>query len=153
MRGGRRPGGGPLMEKGTKTFSCRPIVSGKASGEAIVSEEPMCFYLCDPKTGEVIEKNHPLRGRSIAGKVLVLKSGKGSSVVQVDGFYQLWAKGNLPVAIIVKDTEPVLVSSAVVVSTVMVDRMEEDPFEVISDGDWVEVDAESGIVEVRPKEL
>jgi len=31
--------------------------------------------------------------------------------------------------------------------------MEEDPFEVISDGDWVEVDAESGIVEVRPKEL
>jgi hypothetical protein len=71
----------------------------------------------------------------------------------VDGFYQLWAKGNLPVAIIVKDTEPVLVSSAVVVSTVMVDRMEKDPFEVINDGDWVEVDAESGIVEVRPKEL
>ncbi len=76
------------MSAQTRTYSCRSIVSGKASGEALVSEEPMCFYLCDPETGEVIEKNHPLQGKSVAGKVLVLKSGKGSSVVQVDGFYQ-----------------------------------------------------------------
>lgn len=138
------------MSRETGRYSCRSIVSGKASGEAIISREPMCFYLCDPETGEVIEKNHPLQGRSIAGKVLVLQSGKGSSVVQVDGFYQLWAKGNLPAAIIVRETEPVLVSSAVVVNTVMVDRMEKDPFQVIKDGDWVEVDAEQELVKVEP---
>jgi hypothetical protein len=137
------------MSSETRTYRCRSIVSGKASGEALVSEEPMCFYLCDPETGEVIEKNHPLQGKSIAGKILVLKSGKGSSVVQVDGFYQLWVKGNLPAAIIVKDTEPVLVSSAVVVDAIMVDRMETDPFEAIKDGDFVTVDAESESIEVR----
>lgn len=137
------------MSSETRTYRCRSIVSGKASGEALVSEEPMCFYLCDPETGEVIEKNHPLQGKSVAGKVLVLKSGKGSSVVQVDGFYQLWVKGNLPAAIIVKDTEPVLVSSAVVVDAIMVDRMETDPFEAIRDGDFVTVDAESETIEVR----
>ena len=136
------------MEGQTRTYRCRCIVKGKGSGEAIVSREPMCFYLCDPETGTVIEKNHPLQGKSLAGKVLVLQSGKGSSVVQVDGFYQLWVKGNLPAAIIVRETEPVLVSSAVVVDAVMVDRMEEDPFGAIRDGDYVEVDADSETVRV-----
>ena len=136
------------MEGQTRTYRCRCIVKGKGSGEALVSREPMCFYLCDPETGTVIEKNHPLQGKSMAGKVLVLQSGKGSSVVQVDGFYQLWVKGTLPAAIIVRETEPVLVSSAVVVDAVMVDRMEEDPFEAIRDGDTVEVDADSETVRV-----
>jgi len=136
------------MEGQTRTYRCRCIVKGKGSGEAIVSREPMCFYLCDPATGTVIEKNHPLQGKSLARKVLVLQSGKGSSVVQVDGFYQLWVKGNLPAAIIVRETEPVLVSSAVVVDAVMVDRMEMDPFEAIRDGDYVEVDADSETVRV-----
>ena len=132
-----------------RTYRCRCIVKGSGCGEAIVSREPMCFYLCDPETGTVIEKSHPQQGKSLAGKVLVLQSGKGSSVVQVDGFYQLWVKGKLPAAIIVRETEPVLVSSAVVVDAVMVDRLEADPFDVIRDGDWVEVDADEQLVRVR----
>ena len=136
------------MEGQTRTYRCRCIVKGRGSGEALVSREAMCFYLCDPETGTVIEKNHPLQGKSLAGKVLVLQSGKGSSVVQVDGFYQLWVKGNLPAAIIVRETEPVLVSSAVVVEAVMVERMEEEPFEAIRDGDTVEVDADTETVRV-----
>ena len=35
------------------------------------------LYLCNPETGEV-EKNHPLQGKTISGKILVLKSGKGA---------------------------------------------------------------------------
>ena len=136
------------MEGQTRTYRCRCIVKGKGSGEALVSRELMCFSLRDPETRTGIEKNHPLQGKSLAGKVLVLQSGKGSSVVQVDGFYQLWVKGNLPAAIIVRETEPVLVSSAVVVDAVMVDRMEMDPFEAIRDGDYVEVDADSETVRV-----
>ena len=137
------------MEFEEKRYRCRSIVKGSGEGEAIVSREAMCFYLCDPETGTVIEKNHPLQGRSIAGKVLVLQSGKGSSVVQVDGFYQLSVKKTLPAAIVVRETEPVLVSSAVVVGEPMVDRMEVDPFEVIRDGDWVRVDGEAEEILVR----
>ena len=137
------------MEFEEKRYRCRSIVKGSGEGEAIVSREAMCFYLCDPEMGTVIEKNHPLQGRSIAGKVLVLQSGKGSSVVQVDGFYQLAVKKTLPVAIVVRETEPVLVSSAVVVGEPMVDRMEVDPFEVIRDGDWVRVDGEAEEILVR----
>ena len=68
--------------------------------------------------------------------------------MQVDGFYQLWIKHNLPAAIIVKDVEPVIVSSAVVVGSTMVDRLEQDPYEVIEDGDYVEVDADKQEVRV-----
>ena len=137
------------MEYEEKRYRCRSIVRGSGEGEAIVSREAMCFYLCDPETGTVIEKNHPLQGRSIAGKVLVLQSGKGSSVVQVDGFYQLSVKETLPAAIVVRETEPVLVSSAVVVGEPMVDRVEADPFEIIRDGDWVRVDGEAQEILVR----
>jgi predicted aconitase with swiveling domain len=108
----------------------------------------MCFYLCDPQTGTVIERNHPIQGRSIAGKILVLESGKGSSVVQVDGFYQLWTKGALPGAIILREAEPVIVSAAVVVGTTMVDRVEGDVYELIHDGDFVEVDADAEEIRV-----
>lgn len=139
------------MKGETKTYKCRSIVRGSGKGEAVVSQDAMCFYLIDPKTGTVIERNHVIQGKSIAGKVLVLKSGKGSSVVQVDGFYQLWVKGNLPAAIILIDAEPVIVSSAVIVSAPMVDRMDVNPYEAIEDGDFVEVDADAGIVTVTKK--
>ena len=71
---------------------------------------------------DMMERNHPIQGKSIAGKVLALKYGKRSSVVQADWFYQLWVKGNLPAAISPKDTERVIVSSAVVVGETMADH-------------------------------
>lgn len=130
---------------------CRTIVkgAGKVSGEAIVSEGAMCFYLCDPKTGTVIERNHPIHDRSIAGKILVLESGKGSSVVQVDGFYQLRMKGTLPKAIILRMAEPVIVSAAVVAEVTMVDRIEGNLYELIHDGDFVEIDPDKEQVSIR----
>ena len=78
----------------------------------------------------------------------MLESGKGSSVVQADGFYQLWVRNNLPAAIIINVPEPVIVSSAVMVGSTMVDRLEKDPYEVIEDGDYVEVDADAQEVRV-----
>ncbi|MDY9920321.1 MAG: DUF126 domain-containing protein [Synergistota bacterium] len=137
------------MSEDMKVYKCRKIVKGSACGEAVVSTDAMCFYLTDPETGTVIERNHSIHGKSIANKILVLKSGKGSSVVQVDGFYQLWVKNNLPAAIILIDTEPVIVSSAVMVECTMVDRMEADPYDAIADGDYVEVDADKGEIRVR----
>jgi len=135
-----------MNTKNEKTYKCRSIVKGtgteKISGEAIVSPSAMCFYLCDPKTGTVIERNHPLQDRSVAGKILVLESGKGSSVVQIDGFYQMWMKGTLPKAIILREAEPVIVSAAVVVGLPMVDRIQGNLYDLIHDGDFVEVGEE-----------
>ena len=132
-------------------LSCHKIVGGTGEGEALVSHEPICFYLTDPKTGVIREKSHELAGKSVANKILVFPSGKASSVVQIDGLFKLANRRMAPKAMIVKDVETVLVVSAVLSKVPLVDRLERDPFEVIQTGDIVKVNADKGIVTLEKK--
>jgi hypothetical protein len=134
-------------------LKCHKIVGGYGEGEALVSHEPICFYLTDPKTGIVREKTHELAGKNLANKVLVFPSGKASSVVQIDGLFKLASHNLAPNAMIVKDIETVLIVSAVIAKVPLVDRLEKDPFEVIHTGDLVKVDAEKGKVKVKSNVL
>lgn len=129
---------------GSTQFACRGISEGHGEGEVIVSRDAVCFYLVQPDTGEVIEENHDLFGRNIAGKVLVMPAGKGSSVVQGDGLYKLMIHGKAPCAIVVAQPDPVLVSGVVVMEIPMVDRAEPAFYETVRDGDHVVVDAVAG---------
>jgi predicted aconitase with swiveling domain len=130
-------------------LKCHKIVGGYGEGEALVSHEPICFYLTDPKTGIVRETTHELAGRNLANKVLVFPSGKASSVVQIDGLFKLTSNNLAPSAMIVKDVETVLIVSAVIAKIPLVDRLERDPFEIIHTGDLVKVNAEEGTVTVK----
>ena len=129
-------------------LKCHKIIGGRGEGEALVSHEPICFYLTDPKTGVVREKTHELAGNSIANKVLVFPSGKASSVVQIDGLFKLASHSLAPKAMIVKEVETVLVVSAFIAKVPLVDRLERDPFDTIRNGDLVTVDADEGMVTV-----
>ena len=133
-------------------FKCHKIIGGYGEGEALVSREPICFYLTDPKTGVVRERSHELAGKNLANKVLVFPSGKASSVVQIDGLFKLASHNVAPKALIVKDVETVLVVSAFLVKVPLVDKLEKDPFEIIQTGDFVKVDAEKGIVTITKRE-
>jgi predicted aconitase with swiveling domain len=130
-------------------LKCHKIIGGCGEGEALVSHQPICFYLTDPKTGIVREKIHELAGKSLADKVLVFPSGKASSVVQIDGLFKLASCKVAPKALIVKDVETVLVVSAFLVGVPLVDRLEKDPFKIIHTGDFVKVNAEKGLVTIR----
>jgi predicted aconitase with swiveling domain len=137
------------MKSSETILKCHKIIGGCGEGEALVSHEPICFYLTDPKTGVVREKGHELAGENLAGKVLVFPSGKASSVVQIDGLFKLASHNVAPKAMIVKDVETVLVVSAFIVKVPLVDRLERDPFEAIQTGDFVKVDAEKGTVTIK----
>ncbi len=130
------------------SLRCHKIVGGCGEGEALVSHDPICFYLTDPKTGIVREANHELTGKNLADKVLVFPSGKASSVVQIDGLFKLASHKIAPKALIVENVETVLVVSAFLVKVPLVDRLEKNPFETIETGDFVKVDAEKSIVTV-----
>jgi predicted aconitase with swiveling domain len=130
------------------SLRCHKIIGGCGEGEALVSHEPICFYLTDPKTGVVREKTHELAGKNVANKVLVFPSGKASSVVQIDGLFKLASRGLAPKAMIVKDVETVLIVSAFIAKVPLVDRLEKDPFETIRTGDFVRVDADRGKVTI-----
>jgi predicted aconitase with swiveling domain len=140
------------MKSSIITLKCHKIIGGYGEGEALVSHEPICFYLTDPKTGVVRERNHELAGKNLAGKVLVFPSGKASSVVQIDGLFKLASHNVAPRALIVKDVETVLVVSAFLVKIPLVDRLEKDPLEIIHTGDFVKVNAEKGIVTITKRE-
>lgn len=131
-----------------KKFSCHKISEGVAEGEVIVSKDDVMFYLIEPDTGKVIEPAHDLEGKSISQKILIFPSGKGSSVVQADGLYQLNQKDNSPKAMIIEYPETVLVSSAIIMEVPMVDRVDPEFYEVVKDGDRIKVDADNGIIEI-----
>jgi uncharacterized protein len=58
----------------------RVLVTGNASGPALVLEEALSFWGgLDPVTGEIIEATHPQRGESVTARILVMPSGRGSS--------------------------------------------------------------------------
>jgi hypothetical protein len=131
-----------------RVYKCHKISEGVAEAEVIISKDDIMFYLIDPATGTIIEPAHDLEGKSMAQKILVFPSGKGSSVVQADGLYQLMQKGNAPKAMIIEHPETVLVSSAIIMEIPMVDKVDPEFYEVVKNGDRVRVDADNGVVEI-----
>ncbi len=58
----------------------RVLVEGSATGRALVLDEPLSLWGgLDPATGEIVEAGHPQRGEVVAGRILVMPSGRGSS--------------------------------------------------------------------------
>jgi len=124
----------------------RMISPGKASGIAIVSPEPIGFYGgIDAKTGIVIEKDHPLEGKKVTGKILVFPCGKGSTV----GSYVIYglAKNNVgPAGIVNQETETIVATGVILAGIPCVDQID---ISKIKDGDKIIIDADKGEVQVK----
>lgn len=131
-----------------KTFSCHKISEGVGEAEVIISKDEIMFYLVKPDDGVVIEKAHDLEGQSVAKKVIIFPGGKGSSVVQSDGLYQLLMKENQPAAMIIEHAETVLAAGAIIMEIPLVDRVDPEFYKVIKNGDRVRVDATNGVIEI-----
>ena len=127
-----------------RKYSCHKIAGGLVKGELLFSRDAVCFYLIDPKTGVVIEKEHCLYGRSITGKILVFPYGKASSVVQADGMYQRQLTGMGPAGMVVQDADTTLAASAIIFEAPMVNRMAPEFYKEAQDGMLAELDAEQG---------
>jgi len=127
------------------------INGGKAEGEAIVSQLPFSYLGdIDPTTGKVPVKGHDLEGQSLAGKIFVFRTGKGSTLGATVAY---WAKqaNNTPKAMICIEAEPVIAMAAIMPDIPMVDRLDKNPLEAIETGDYVKVDGDAGTVEVIKK--
>ena len=126
----------------------RRIAKGVASGEALVSTQGISFYGgVDPETGVVVEKGHELEGKSIAGKVLVFPSGKGSTVGSYI-LYQLAKTKKAPAAIINRECETIVAVGCIIGDIPAVDKV---PIEKIKTGNQLRIDATKNpsTVEIR----
>jgi predicted aconitase with swiveling domain len=91
-----------------------PVVPGAASGEALVSREPLSFWGgYDHRTGDIIDRRHPLAGQNAAGRVLVLPYARGSSTTTAVLLEALRA-GTAPAAILTTGVETFFALAAVV---------------------------------------
>ncbi|NOX60777.1 MAG: DUF126 domain-containing protein [Chloroflexi bacterium] len=117
----------------------RVIRAGRVEGEALVSHAPIGFLGgVDPETGVILDPNHPLKGKSIAGKILVFPHGKGSTV----GSYtilRLARSGAAPLAMINANSEAITAVGAIIADIPMIDQVDIYHFRT---GDLVRIENE-----------
>jgi predicted aconitase with swiveling domain len=123
----------------------RKIYAGQASGEALVTSMGISFFGgVDPESGVVIERGHELEGVSIAGKVLVFPTGKGSTVGSYT-LYRLQRAGMAPVAILNAECETITAVGCIIAEIPCVDQL---PIGELRTGLRLEVDGDSGVVSI-----
>jgi predicted aconitase with swiveling domain len=92
----------------------RTLVPGAARGAALVLDEPLSFWGgVDPATGDVIDVRHPQRGANVAGRVLMMPSGRGSSSSS-SVLAECIRAGTAPAAIVLAQRDAILVLGAIV---------------------------------------
>jgi predicted aconitase with swiveling domain len=132
------------------------VIAGRAEGAALVSPEPLSFWGdVDPGTGRVVNPRHPLRGERLAGRVLVVPTGRGSCTTS-NILLELIRTEQAPAAIVTRVVEPVLavgplVGEALYGRTIPMVTMDTETYARIEPGDWLVVDGVAGEVQRNPR--
>ena len=94
----------------------RALVPGSASGP-VTAIAPLSFWGgYDPVSGLVTDRSHPNFGQSLAGKILVMSTGRGSSSSS-SVLAEAIRLGTGPAAIILSEPDAILVTGAMVAET------------------------------------
>ncbi len=97
-----------------RAFGAVTLVPGAASGPVLKLDEPLSFWGgLDPATGAVIDRWHPQRGASVAGCVLVMPGGRGSSSGSAT-LAEALRLGAGPAAIVMLERDAIVVVGAMV---------------------------------------
>jgi|TARA_Y100000310_G_scaffold296634_3_gene329053 predicted aconitase with swiveling domain len=90
------------------------LVAGSATGEVLCLDEPLSFWGgVDVRTGEIVDRHHPQRGCTVAGRVLAMPSGRGSSSSS-SLLLEAVRSGSAPVALLFLRADEILSLGAIV---------------------------------------
>lgn len=125
----------------------RSIHHGYVEGEALVTSMGISFFGgVDPESGTIVERDHELAGQSIAGKILVFPTGKGSTVGSYT-LYRLKKAGVAPLAIVNAECEPITAVGCIISNIPCVDQIQVSQ---ITSGMRLVMDGDHGIVDIDP---
>jgi len=130
----------------------KPFITGSASGVALVSNEPLSFWGgYDWKSGEIIDRRHPLSGTVAKGKILAVPFTRGSSTTTAVLLESI-REGTAPNAIITTATDFFFALASVVADELYTNPLpliavSESDFAQLQTGDHLEVD-NSGIITI-----
>ena len=122
-------------------LSGRTIFPGVVSGAALISRMAISFYGgVDPETGIITESGHDLAGESIAGRVLVFPTGKGSTVGSYV-LYRLKQNGHAPLAMVIAACETITAVGCIIAEIPCMDQVD---LHRIETGMQLEVNTDQG---------
>lgn len=128
----------------------KPFIQGSANGLALVSREPLSFWGgFDWKTGEIIDRRHPLSGMHAQGKILAIPFTRGSSTTTAVLLEAIRA-GTAPNAIITTATDFFFALASVVADELYTTPLplvaiSESDFASLQTGQQIEIDNNGGI--------
>jgi predicted aconitase with swiveling domain len=131
----------------------KPFIPGLASGLALVSREPLSFWGgYDWKTGEIIDRRHPLSGAMARGKILAIPFSRGSSTTTAVLLEAIRA-GTAPNAILTTATDFFFALASVVAdelynSPIPLVAVTESDFAKLRTGDQIEIGSD-GVIAIR----
>jgi predicted aconitase with swiveling domain len=92
----------------------RTLVAGTAEGRALVLDEPLSFWGgIDPANGDIIDARHPQHGANVAGRILVMPSGRGSSSSS-SVLAEAIRAGTAPAGIVLGEADSIVALGAIV---------------------------------------
>ncbi len=131
----------------------RPLVAGRVEGEALVSDEPLSFWGgYDQRTGEIIDRRHPLSGQIAAARVLALPASRGSSTTTAV-LLESVRSGKAPAAIVTSVVDRFFALASIVADEmygkpIPVIALAPDDFATLQNGQWIQV-CQDGTLIVR----
>jgi predicted aconitase with swiveling domain len=109
--GARRQGGAAVS---ARAFDAVTLVPGVASGPILRLDAPLSFWGgLDSATGTIIDRLHPQWGASVAGRVLMMPGGRGSSSGSAT-LAEALRLGAGPAAILMLERDAIIVVGAMV---------------------------------------
>ena len=99
------------------TRDAQPCAEGTADGPALVRSAPLSLWGgIDAETGDIIDRSHPDLGKNVAGVILVMAGGRGSSSSSAV-LAEAVRRGTGPAAIVLANADPILTVGAIVAET------------------------------------
>ena len=106
------------MNRSGRTIQARALTPGQASGPVLMLAEPVSFWGgVNPETGELIDTHHPQQGARIAGSILILPGGRGSSSSS-SVFAECIRNRVAPAALLLGSADPILALGSLVAAEV-----------------------------------
>jgi uncharacterized protein len=129
-------------------FGAIALFSGDASGPPLRLDEPLSLWGgLDLATGRIVDRWRPQRGASVAGRVLMMPAGRGSSSGSA-ALAEAIRAGVGPAAILLLDRDSIVVVGAMVAAELY---GRECPVVLVREEDWDRLAAASWLtVEAGP---
>ena len=127
------------MSTSPSTIAGWRVTSGEATGPILKLDEPVSFWGGIGPKGDIIDVHHPQHGAVVTGRILVMRTGKGSS----SGAYvlaELLREGLAPAGLILTEPDGIVATGALVAAELYDARM---PIVVVSSEDYDSI--ENGI--------